>query len=134
MGGACPCWLACPLLPRLPANVAVADACASPPSPTAAYLYLNIVDAKARGVQSATARYTLSVIDQRPGGSDHSQRAGLAKEFNEATYNWGSPQLMALADLRNSERAYLARGRLVLRVDIEIPSIERAAAAPAGGA
>lgn len=69
------------------------------------------------GVVSATAAYLFTVIDQAPAGENH-VHLGRAVSFSTEHNNWGYTRFIELAQLRRTDRRYLAGDRLLVRVEL----------------
>jgi hypothetical protein len=96
-----------------------------------AFLEWNGAAAAAAGVASACASFVLTVIDQREGGQDSATESAESMTFSTEDDSWGWDQVIPLSRLRAAARSFLARDRLLLRVDITVHSFQRAPPPPA---
>jgi hypothetical protein len=92
---------------------------------SAAYLQWDDAAAKAAGMTSVRARSRFFLLSQEQ--ADHAGPVPTPDTFTSLVKDWGHHQLLPLEQLPAANRGFLAHDRLLLRVDITIASIERAA-------
>lgn len=89
-------------------------------------MYLELNPAAVQAGRTVSASFDLNVVDQQ-GGQDLTN--GTTHTYAANAVKWGFGKFASLEALTSPNRAFLKDDRLVLRVDVCVASIARAAAA-----